>query len=134
VVIATGGGALLLIAEAAIGYAVRPKALGLFLWAHVLAAAVASTLVALVTRGRSACRYTDRSNPFWPGVGYGMVATLAPWATVGLLAAPSWSEVVPAIGASLWFGALTFEIPAVCLFGALAWAVLGAPRRRERAV
>lgn len=126
-VIATVGGALLLILEALLGY-VWPQSLRLLLPAHIGGATVVSTLLAMFALRRSVRRYMDRSNPFWPGVGYGLLAAMATAAIAGLLGAPSVAQVLPAIGSSLTFAALTLEFPVMCLLGAVTWAGLAARR------
>lgn len=124
VAVVTVGGALLLVLEAFLGYAVRPEVLGPLLPPHLAAAAVVAAAVSVFALGRSTRRYADRSNPFWPGVGLGLLAVLGAGIAAGVLGAPSTAELMPAIGGSLVYAALTMEFPLTGLIGALAWARL----------
>lgn len=123
--IATLGGALWLMLEALLGYAVRPADLGSLLIAHVVAATVTSVALALLGCRRPAPRYVDRSNPFWAGVGYGFLAVLASSVVAGVLDARAG---VPNIVGAVWFSVLTVEFLATCLIGALTWGWLAIRR------
>jgi hypothetical protein len=132
VILASTGGGVLIVIEAAVGYAIRPQLLGPLFLAHLVAALLLSAVLGLLGAGRSTRRYSNSSNPFWPGVGYGLSAALMIGIVVGILGASSWAELMPAIGGSLMFVTLlTLELPVMGLLGALVWAALVLRQQRD---
>lgn len=111
-----------LVVAALLGYAVRPRELAQLLSGHVVAAAVIAMGLAVVGWHRATRRYTDLSNPFWTGVGYGLLAAVASVIAVGSLSAGA--GIMPGVIGALWLCVLTFEFVVMCLFGALAWGWL----------
>lgn len=74
--------------------------------------------------------FARRSNPFWPGVGHGLLVAPAMALVTGAMVADSVASFVPAtMWVLLWSGVL-FELPVICLTGGLAWAYLTRGRTR----
>lgn len=116
------GGGIWLVLASLLGYAVRPHELVQLLSAHLVAAVVTVMVLAVVDWHRATRRYVNLSNPFWTGVGYGLLAAVASAIVFGTL--DTRNGIVPGFIGALWLSVLTFEFVVMCLVGALAWGWL----------
>lgn len=124
--VASAAGGTLLAFEALIGLRVisTTSFFITLLIAHILAFAILLIIVYVSQSWRPPVRQTNRSNPFWQGVWYGLLVAIAVPITFAILITTTQGGLIPAIGAAFALSAWTVEFPFICLAGGLAWGVL----------
>lgn len=132
---AAAGGFAFLSIESLIRRGVIPDYLSLFggvLLAHVVGAVLVAGVLCAIVDSRQEPKMTDRSD-IWTGVACAVAVNAAIWIVAALMVPDVWPVKLSAVGAFLLGSIFTFELPFMCIVGAVCWITLThrGDRRRD---